>query len=184
MQAIERTIAQYTHRQTLDSTLAFVPSAEIKEVIPLLLIRDALLETGASPNDADSRTDAILSKLWKTFLTLVYIKSQHLLLCFLDSTWDDSNLPLLRNTDLRAFGLAINDEVRTRFESSQWMFLAPEFRSLGEHLILDDCAVLPFLEYQTLEDTFVDQTIYRAKIHRLYQSFYNPSEVSLFFLTV
>lgn len=131
-------------------------------------------------NDAGRHANAALPKSLTAFLILIYLGEEAAILSFLDAGWTDLCLPMISKTPSEFLPPELSLHLRANFETIQWSFLSPEFNRLGEHLDLDERAILPYLD---MSETIIrrgiigDVSILCTRIHPLYQTIYHPNGV-------
>jgi hypothetical protein len=158
-----------------------MPVKELASTLDTAALEQLSVELGGMVADGGRSTMKSLSKALTTFFILLSIGEEIELPCFLENDWTDLGLPITSETPLFSLQIGVSARLLDKFKTAQWSFLPPDFSKLGEHLNLDEHAVLPFLKVSEMtarKSILREVVILCVEIHPLYQPIHHPDEVS------
>ena len=177
--SVKKAINELQRDGIFEIPLNFIPWEDSLVPIDHSTIGTIFLELGRNADSIANDTEFILTSAVTLFVLFIYTNHEREILSIVTAGWSDKLLPTpVESNDPDPLSLHISGwtpKARDAFEARQWLFLPPRFRTLGEHVDLQDRCILPFVQCHVLKDINNEKAIYNVKIHRQYQTIYHPN---------
>lgn len=134
-------------RKTSASGDHFFIYNDLKERITRELVFDALVNSVPLYRRPQA-VDIVLERGLRLFCILVWIQQEDHIVQFLEHNTLDQRLPIVLELELKG----ISPNINPRFHIDQWKFCPWYFDKFSTHMILQNNAILPFLDERKLAE--------------------------------